>query len=156
MSAQRFKGLRTVVIVLLIALVFQFEAGVTVTLSNPPSLPPFLFSLSAVLGALGQAGTVAVVHATLGTLLTLTALLNLVMALSSRVRSVQITGSLGFLSMALAATSGLLFTLSGFQNDHYSHGMATNFVLTFGLHFLELYFLKPVPERDASFPAAKR
>jgi hypothetical protein len=61
-------------------------------------------------------------------------------------RSVQVFGSLAFLTILLAAITGLLYTMSGFQNDGDSHGMATNFLLSFTFYFLELYFLKPAPK----------
>jgi len=121
-----------------------------VNLSDLPSLSPFGFSFPNVVGALNQAGTVAVFDAVLGTVLTIISLIGLGMALASKIRSVQIFGVLGFLSMALAEITGVLFVLSGFQNDNYSHGMATNFILTFGFYFLELYFMKPAPKTQAS------
>ncbi len=65
------------------------------------------------------------------------------MSLGSRVRSVQVFGSLVFLSLLLAVTGGLLFVLSGFQNDHNSHQMAAGFILSFAFYFMEPYFLKP-------------
>ena len=121
-----------------------------INLSDPPNIPPISFSLHNVLGALNQVGSIALVHALLGTVLTVLALVTLVLALASKIRSVQVFGVLGFLSMTLAATSGVLFVLSGYQNDHYSHGMATNFILTFVFYFLELYFLKPSPKTQQS------
>jgi hypothetical protein len=59
---------------------------------------------------------------------------------------VQVFGSLAFLATLLAAATGLLFVLSGFQNNGDTHGMATNFLLSFTFYFLELYFLKPAPK----------
>jgi hypothetical protein len=56
---------------------------------------------------------------------------------------VQVFGILAFLATVLAATTGLLFVLSGFQNNGETHGMATNFLLSLSSYFLELYFLKP-------------
>jgi hypothetical protein len=150
MSANQIKALRVVVITLLGFLVIQFEFGMAVNLSNLPSLSPFGFSFSNILSALNQAGGVALIHAMLGTLLTILSLIGLGMALTSKVRGVQAFGGLGFLSMALAETCGVLFVLSGFQNDNYSHGMATNFILTFGFYFVELYFLKPAAKTKAS------
>ena len=144
MSTNQIKRLQGVVITLLVLLVIQFEFGMAVNLSNLPSIPPFDFSFPGIAGALNLAGFVTVIHAVLGTLLTILSLIGLVMALASRIKSVQIFGALAFLTMALAATNGLLFTLSGFQNDNYSHGMATMFILTFGFYFIELYLLKPV------------
>jgi len=150
MSTNSFKGLRVAVVTLIVFLAFQFELGMAINLSDPPNIPPISFSLHNVLGALNQVGSIALVHALLGTVLTVLALVTLVLALASKIRSVQVFGVLGFLSMTLAATSGVLFVLSGYQNDHYSHGMATNFILTFVFYFLELYFLKPSPKTQQS------
>ncbi len=101
------------------------------------------------MGAVNQAGFVTVIHAALGTILTILALITLVLALTSKIRSVQVFGVLGFLSMALAEITGVLFVLSGFQDNNYSHGMATNFILAFGFYFIELYFLKPTSKIKA-------
>ncbi len=149
MSTNQIKGIRVAVITLIVLLAIQFEFGMAVNLSNLPSLAPFGFSFSTILSALNQAGAVAVVHAILGTILTILSLFSLIMALASKIRSVQIFGGLGFLAMALAEINGVIFVLSGFQNDNYSHGMATMFILTFGFYFLELYFLKPVAKTQA-------
>jgi len=150
MSPNKIKQLRVAVVTLLILLAIQFEFGMAVNISNPPSIPPFSFSLPSVLSALNQVGAVAVVHAVMGTALTILSLISMVMALPVKIRGVQIFGVLGFVSMVLAETSGVLFVLSGFQNDNYSHGMATNFILTFGFYFLELYFLNPALKTKGS------
>ena len=149
MSTNQIKRLRVAVITLIGLLAVQFEFGMAVNLSNLPSLAPFGFSFPTILRALNQAGAVAVVHAVLGTILTILSLVSLIMALGSKIRSVQIFGGLGFLAMALAEINGVIFVLSGFQNDNYSHGMATMFILTFGFYFLELYFMKPVAKTQA-------
>ena len=143
MAAKRYQGLRVMVIVLLTLLGLQYELGMAVNIGNPPSLPPFGLSLNAVSNALHQAGLVAVLHASLGVWLVIFSVINLIFSLRTGLRSLQIFGSLAFLATLLAAITGLLFTLSGFQNDGYSHGMATNFLLSFTFYFLELYFLKP-------------
>ena len=143
MSWNRFKFLRILVMVLLALLIIQFELGMAVNIGNPPSLPPFSFSLARISDALHQAGGAALPHTILGTWLVIFSVLNLILSISSRVRSVQIFGALAFIATALAASTGYLFVLSGFQNDNYSHGMATNFILSFSFYFLEFYFLKP-------------
>ena len=143
MAAKRYQGLRVMVIVLLALLGLQYEFGMAVNIGNPPSLPPFGLSLNAVSNALHQAGVVAVLHASLGVWLVIFSVINLIFSLRTGLRSLQIFGSLAFLTTLLAAITGLLFTLSGFQNDGDSHGMATNFLLSFTFYFLELYFLKP-------------
>jgi hypothetical protein len=150
MSANKIKRLQVAVMTVLVLLAVQFEFGMAVNLSNLPSLSPFGFSFLNVLSALNQAGLVAMVHAVLGTVLTVISLIGLLMALASKIRSVQIFGALGLLSMALAEINGVLFTLSGFQNNNYSHGMATNFILTFSFYFIELYFLRPASNAKAS------
>ncbi len=73
----------------------------------------------------------------------------LVMALRSGLRSVQGFGVLSFLGIAIAAGGGFLFVLSGFQDDHASHAMATNFILSFAFLFLELYNMRPNPRVKA-------
>jgi len=115
----------------------------TVNLAGPPSLAPLAFSLSRVSAALSQAGSLAVTHALLGGLLVVLSLVSLCISLVSGERSLQFFGSLAFMTTVFAAFTGLLFVLSGFQNDGESHGMATNFILAFSFYFVELYFLKP-------------
>ena len=149
MLANKINRLQVAVITVLILLAVQFEFGMTVNLSNLPSLSPFGFSFPNVLSALNQAGIVAVIHAGLGTVLTVIALISWLMALASKIRTVQVFGALGFLSMVLAVINGVLFTLSGFQNDNYSHGMATSFILTFSFYFIELYFLRSASNAKA-------
>ena len=138
----RFRSLRIVVVVMLILLAFQFEMGMAVNLS--PSLedvPPLAGTVPAIWAALAKVGGAALTHALLGTLLTVAALASLVLAVGSGARSVAVIGVASFISIALASVNGVLFTLSGFKNDHYSHGMATLFLLAFSLHFVQLCVL---------------
>jgi len=146
MSTNRIKSLRVMVIVILELLVFQFEFGMAVNLS--PSLAPipgFPFSVSGVVGALQPVGFPALAHAALGIFLGIMSIANLILSIASRVRSAWIFGLLGFLFILLAVINGVLFTLSGFQFDGLSHGMANSFILAFTFYFLELYGLKGVP-----------
>ena len=146
MGTRRFRGLRTLVMIILALLVIQFEFGMAVNISDPPHLSPFGFSMVKFNDALNQVGIMAQLHAGLGTLLAILSLVILILSLRSGVRSVQIFGSLAFLAVLLAAIMGQLFVQSGFQNDNYTHGMASNFILSLVFYFLELYFLKPVPQ----------
>ena len=146
MSKQQSLRARITVMVILSLLAFQFELGMAVNIKGQPKLPAFGFSLSAFSDALNRVGTVAVIHASLGTWLVVFSIISAIFAIKSAIRSVQIFGSLALLTTILAATAGILFTLSGFQMDGYSHGMATMFLLTFSFYFLELYFLKPDPK----------
>jgi heme A synthase len=147
-SAKRLVPLRTFVIIILVLLAFQFELGMAVNLASPPSIPRAGISLNGISNALHQAGAAAVFHASLGVWLVLLSLIVVVLSLRSGTRGAQVFGSLAFLAILLAAANGLLFVLSGFQADGYSHGMATGFILSFGFYFLELYFLKPAPKVD--------
>lgn len=143
MLAKRLKSLHILVVLLLVFLTIQYEFGMSVNLSNPPSLPPIQFSLGILLSTLYQIGSVALIHTFLGTFLVLTAMVGMILSLFIKIRSVQVFSVLDLITMVLAEVNGILYVLSGLQNDNYSHGMATMFILTFGFAFLELYFLKP-------------
>ena len=146
MSTKYLLVLRAMVIVMLVLLALQYEFGMAVNIANPLSIPPFSLSVHGLSDALHQAGGVAVFHASLGGGLVIFSVISLIFCLRSGVRGVQVFGTLAFLATSLAAATGLLFVLSGFQNDGDTHGMATNFLLSFTFCFLELYFLKPVPK----------
>jgi heme A synthase len=143
---KNIKGIRILVMIILALLLFQYEFGMAANLNGPPKLAPFGFSSAKFAEALNQAGLVEMIHADLGTLLPVLSLVGLILSLRSRVRSVQVVGTLAFLAVLLAAISGILFVMSGYQDDHFSHGMATNFILSVVFYFLELYFLKPAPK----------
>jgi hypothetical protein len=136
-------------VIILVMLLVQYELGVTVIMSDPPAISPFSFSVTAFRAALDQVGGVAYLHALMGVLLLVVAVVNLVMALRSGLRSVQVFGVLSFLGIAIAAGGGFFFVLSGFQDDHASHAMATNFILSFAFLFLELYNMRPNPSVKA-------
>ena len=137
------------VVAILVLLLIQYELGMTVIMSDTPSISPFNFSVEAFRGALDQVGGVAYLQAIMGGLLIVASIVNLVMALNSGIRSVQVFGVLSFLGIVVAAGGGLFFVLSGFQNDHASHAMATNFILSFAFLFLELYNMKSVSRVQA-------
>ncbi len=142
-ETKRFKGLRTWVIVMLAFLVLQYEFGIAFNLTNLPSLSPFGFSLVQFNNALNRVGPVAQTHAGWGVIVGVLAIVLMILSLRSGIRSVQVFGSLGFVGVLVAGIMGQFFVMSGYQNDNYSHGMATFFILTFIFYFLELYFLKP-------------
>ncbi len=147
MAADSFKGLRINLVVLIVLLALQFEMGMGINLSDLKTVPAFAFSVSALLSALATAGGEGVIHGVLGTLMAIGAIFTMIRSLRSGIRRVQVVGVLVFLTMALAALNGYLFTLSGFDKDGYSHGMATAFILCIVFCFMELYFLKPAPKQ---------
>lgn len=146
MKSNQFGSLRVMVVIILVLLTIQYELGMDVNFSpNLPELSPFGFSLARISDALQRAGSVALAHAGLGSFLILLSGLTAILAVKSGIRSVQVFGLLGLLSITFAAAGGVLFTLSGFQQDDYSLAMASNFILAFIFYFLELYLLKPNP-----------
>ena len=157
MSAKQIKRLRILVMIVLGLLIVQYEFGIAFNISNPPSLPAFSFSDgNAFNQALNRVGFVAQAHSIVGFLIWLVVLVNLVLSLRSKMRSVQIFGSLLFLSITVAGVAGSIFVASGFNDDHASHAMASNFILSYTFAFLELYFLKgdPGPQRTKTAPAS--
>ena len=143
MSSNQLKPLRIMLIAILILLFFQYELGIQVNFSNLAAIPPFGFSIPQISDVLHQAGGVALIHAILGAWLVIFSIVSLILSLRSKIRSAQVYGVLSFVSIVFAAGGGLLFVLSGFQSDNASHTMATNFLLSFVLFFLELYAIKP-------------
>ena len=144
MKMNQFKTLRVMVVIMLILLTIQYELGMVINLSpDLPEIPPFGFSLIAISDALHLAGPLALAHAGLGSFLALLSVLILILSLKVKIKSVKLFGSLGFLTIILATIGGVLFTLSGFQADHFSLAMGSNFILVFISYFLELYLLKP-------------
>ena len=146
MVSSRLRALKVMVPGLLVLLALQYELGMAVNISNPPQLAPIALSSALFPDYLRQAGGQAVAHAVVGSVVGIISLITLILSLRSEVRGVQIFGVLAFLAVALAGITGSLFVSSGFQNDGYSHGMATNFILSFAFYFLELYTLKPGPK----------
>ncbi len=143
MSSNQLKPLQITAVVMLVLLFLQYEFGIATIMANPPSIPSFNFSFEAFRAALDQVGVVVLLHAGLGGWLVIFSVINLILALRTKTRSVQILGVLSFLSVVFAAGGGLFFVLSGFQDDHASHAMATNFILSVAFFFLELYAIKP-------------
>ncbi len=143
MSTKIHRLLRILVMVTLFLLLVQYELGMSVNLGPPlPKLPAFALAATPFRDALYAAGVTAIAHASLGSLLAVISLVNLVAAQFTGKTSVRVFGILAFLTTLLAAGLGVAFVLSGFQNDGLSHGMATNFILTFTFYFLELFALR--------------
>ena len=144
MPSSPLKHLRVITLVMIVSLFLQYELGIATIIANPASIPPFGFSIISFRNALEQVGGVALLHAGFGGWLGIVSVVNLVLALRTKIRKVQIFGILSFLSIVIAAGGGLFFVLSGFQNDNASHAMATNFILSFTFSFIELYYTRLV------------
>jgi len=63
----------------------------------------------------------------------------------TRLRSLRVV----VIAMALASSNGVLFTLSGFRNDGYSHGMSTMFLVVYSLNFIQVCVLTVKLRRQA-------
>ena len=61
--SDRYRSLRTMNMIILVMLLIQYELGITVIMSDPPTISPFNFSIAAFRGALDQVGGVAYLHA---------------------------------------------------------------------------------------------
>ncbi|HEY5157462.1 MAG TPA: hypothetical protein VII93_05805 [Anaerolineales bacterium] len=144
MSSSPLRHLRIMTLVMIVSLFLQYELGIATIIANPASIPPFKFSIMTFRSALEQVGGVALLHAGLGVWLVIISVINLILALRTKIRKVQIFSILSYLSIVIAAGGGLFFVLSGFQNDNASHAMATNFILSFTFSFIELYYARPV------------
>lgn len=151
MRTPKFRWLRGIVITFLVVLVLQFELGMWLNLAPSPDVSGFSFSFVGIFQALQKYGMIGPMHAIVGTLLVLLAIVNIVLALTSRKVQVMIFGSLNFLATVMALVNGIFYTTSGFFNAGFSHGMADGFILAIIFAFIELYFLKP--EAKAVIPA---
>jgi heme A synthase len=146
---RRRRRLRNWVITTLAFLVVQYEFGIAFIISDPPHLSPFsATSITDFNNALNRVGLVAQLHVSFGVLVGILAIVILVLSLRSGRRGVQIFGALGLLSILVSGIMGQLFVQSGYQNDNWSHGMATNFILAFIFYFILLYVLKPVARSE--------
>lgn len=145
MPSSQLKPLRIMTVVVIVLLILQYELGIATIMADPVSITPFSFSITAFRSALEQVGLVALLHAGLGGWLVIVSVINVILALRTKIRVVQIFGVLSFLSIIVSAGGGLLFVLSGLQNDHASHAMATNFILSFAFSFIEFYYARPAP-----------
>ena len=131
------KSLRVFVIIMLALLALQYELGIATNLSpNMKEVPPVgLADLDKVLASVGEA---AVLHATLGVLLLATAVAALVLSILAAGPAIIVTGIIAFAGTALAFLNGILFSLGGFKDDGYSHGMATGYLVAFSLYFIQV------------------
>jgi len=136
---------------MLILLALQFELGMAINLSpNLEDVPPLAGTVAAIWAALAKVGGAALLHGLLGVFLTIAALASLALAVGSGARSVTVVGVISFITIAVASLNGVLFTMSAFKDDHYSHGMATLFLLSFSLYFVQLCIVAVKLRRNAA------
>jgi hypothetical protein len=147
MTEKKQKFLQTSLIIVLALLVIQYDSGMTVNLSKLPEISPFMFALNSIVRALTQAGLAAIIHAILGTIITILAFINVVKELSTKIRKIQILGVLGFINIVIAELTGIFFVLSGFQNDNFSEGMADNFIFSFVFNFVVFCMIKSMASK---------
>ena len=125
---------------LLLLLIF----GLAFDSTQATRLAPSGFSTT--VAAIGRTGASGFIHMSLGLLVGLFALVNLVVALRSGLRRVQIFGSLAFLAILAAGIVGLFFVFTGFQDTGLILGLVPLFLLSVIAYLLELFSLKVSPQ----------
>jgi membrane associated rhomboid family serine protease len=83
-----------------------------------------------------------VYHAFEGVLLVVLSLVVIGLSFKSKPRSLRILSILAAAAVISAVIGGVLFVLSGFQNNANSAQMGGSFIGAYALYFLELYFTK--------------
>ena len=135
-------GLRRAIIATLAVLTIQGWTGDSVNLFSVFPQGSVNASFLGIVEALFAAGGIATYHAFEGILLIILATLVLALALNTRIRIVNLFAILGFVMVISAVIGGVLFVLSGFQNNGFSSQMATSFLGAYAFYFLELYYTK--------------
>ncbi len=99
-------------------------------------------SIGDVGGAISAGGAILVWHAAEGVLLFALSVVVLAMSQRSKPTSVRIVSILGFLAILSAGVGGLLFVLSGFQDNGASAQMGGSFIGAYAFYFIELYYTR--------------
>jgi hypothetical protein len=143
----RLRGLRALIVVVLVLLAAQGWFGDTVSIfitpsggtTPPPDTPGGL--IQALQGM--KTPIFPMWHAFQGLALALLAVIVLVLAFAwTRSRGVRVWAVVGLLSMLSAALGGYLFVRSGFADGASSAQMGGSFIAAFTSYFLVLYYTK--------------
>ena len=127
---------------MLALLTLQGWSGDTVNIFLPASATTTpLSSFSGFFSTLESAGSLAVVHMSVGILLSVLAVA--VFALSfvwSKSRGVRIASGVGLLMVISAAIGGFLFVMSGLSDGGNSAQMGGSFIGAYAFYFIALYY----------------
>jgi len=142
MRELQLSKLQLLVIGTLVVLSVQAWTGDFVNLFSVFPVGTVDSSLGGLLQALKEAGLLPLFHAFAGILLVALSVVVLVLSFRSKIRNAEIASIIGLAAVFSAVMGGVLFVLSGFQDNGSSMQMAGSFIGAYALYFLELYFTK--------------
>ena len=134
--------LKIAIVAILIVLSMQGWSGDAANLFAVFPSGPAAHSLNGFVQAISSAGVFEIYHAAEGFLLLILSIVVLALSMRSRPNSVRICAILGLLAVASAAAGGILFVLSGFQDNGNSAQMGGSFIAAYAFYFIELYYAK--------------
>ena len=130
-------------VVILVLLTVQGLTGDTINLFAVFPSGTVGFSDTGFLQAVFNVGPTMVYHTMEGFLLVYLSIAVLVLSLRwYKTLSVRLSATLGLVSLVSAGIGGLLFVISGFQNNVNSAQMGGSFIGAYAFYFLLLYYTK--------------
>jgi heme A synthase len=139
----RSSKLQILVVLTLVILSIQGWTGDFVNLFSAFPVGAVNSSFIGLFQALEEAGQLPFYHALEGILLVAFSLAILILSLRTKIRNAKIASIIAFGAVVSATIGGILFVLSGFQDNGNSMQMAGSFIGAYAFYFLELYFTKP-------------
>jgi len=134
--------LQLLTVVTLVILSIQGWTGDFVNLFSVFPMGAVDSSFSGLIRALEEAGQLPVYHAIEGVLLVAFSLVILILSFQTKIKNAKIASIIAFGAVVSATIGGILFVLSGFQDNGNSMQMAGSFIGAYAFYFLELYFTK--------------
>jgi hypothetical protein len=102
-------------------------------------------SFGGLVSALSSAGDLAVYHSLEGAAIVILSLVIVGFSFKSKAGSLRIVSILAAAAVVSAMVGGIMFVLSGFQDNSSSAQMGGSFIGAYALYFVELYFTKQSP-----------
>jgi hypothetical protein len=136
------RGLRIALIAALVLLTLEGLTGDAVNLFVPFPSGNVGQSLGGLVSALSDGGGLPEFHALEGTAIVVLSLVIVGLSFKLRTRSLRIVSVLAAAAVVSAMVGGVMFVLSGFQDNSSSAQMGGSFIGAYALYFVELYFTK--------------
>ena len=136
------RSLRLSIVMAIVILTVQGLTGNLVNLFAPFPGGSVGQSFGGLTTAISNAGVLTAFHAFEGALLITLSLVVLGLSFRSKDRSLQILSTLATGAVISAMVGGVLFVLSGFQNNADSAQMGGSFIGAYAFYLFELYFAK--------------
>ena len=137
------ENLNRIIIILLILMIIEGFIGNYMNLFSTFPSGKVDGTITGLINAINSVGIVLIIHTLDGILILL---LGIVIVVSvfylSESRNAKITSILGLILLIYAFLTGVLFVLSGFQDNSFSIGMGTGFIFAYTLYFMVLYYCK--------------